>query len=260
MNQGRVILGLAAVLVGICCLLSVVAGSAYYFLRPGPQCTEVLDQDTMDRLVLSMEQNLEIQPSEARALSLGVVECCYCFVPVKACATWSVSPSEGVRIDPDTGVLTVNPETPSGSVFTVEADVENGRRVVSTEVHVFTPQGSPLVGTWKEEAQFACAAAETVAPREPIRELRFRADGGFSVTWTPFEVYKDYWGTYTYDAVQGTLDLVVTRGNYVPDDVDGSGRFSVDAHGHLVLDDMWLGCPRDDTGVANCGHRFTRLR
>jgi len=218
----------------------------------------VLDEDTLNRLALSMERTVQMQPGETHAFSLGVIECCVYFAPVEGCATWSVEPTEGASIDPDTGVFTVDPATPSGSVFTVSADVENGRRVVSTKVHVFTSQDNPLVGMWQEEAQFACGTGEEAVPEERIGELRFLADGGFSVTWIPFEVYKDYWGTYAYDLRQGTLDLVVTGGNYIPDDVDGRGLFSLDEQGHLILQDMWLGHPRDGTGSAHCGHRFAR--
>jgi hypothetical protein len=217
---------------------------------------KTLDEGTLQDLRLSFDQNVQMQPGETHAFSLGVVECCYIFEPVEASATWSVEPAEGASIDPGTGVFTVDPDTPAGSVFTVSADVENGRRVVSIEVYVFTPEANPFVGHWGEEAQFACDTGEEVPPEEPIRELAFRAEGTFSVTWMPFEIYRDYWGTYEYDLVEGTLDLVVNGGNYVPDDVDGSGSFSFDEQGRLILRDIWLGSPYGGTDPANCGHRF----
>ena len=260
MNRRNVILGSVAALLGLCCLLAAAAALRYYFLWPRSECPVVLDEDTLNRLALSMDQTVQMRPGETRTFSLGVVECCHYFEPVEACATWSVDPTEGVSIDPDAGVFTVDAATPSGSVFTVSAEVENGRSVVSIEVHIFTPQDNPLVGIWKEEAQFACDTGAEAVPEEIIRELRFHADGRFSVTWTPFEVYKDYWGTYAYDLEQGTLDLAVTGGNYIPDDVDSSGLFSFDNQGRLILRDMWLGRPHDGTGSANCGHRFIRLR
>jgi hypothetical protein len=223
-----------------------------------PECTDVPDEETLNRLVLSMEPVVEMRPGGTRQFSLGVVDCCYYFREVTACATWLVDPAEGASIDPNSGVLAIDAATPSGSVFTVSADVENGRRIVSTDVYVFTPQDNPLVGIWREEAQFACDTEEEGIPEQRIGELRFRADGSFSVTWMPFEVYHDYWGTYQYDLTQGTLALAVTEGNYVPDDVDGSGLFSFDEQGRLILLDMWLGSPHGSTGSANCGHRFTR--
>ncbi|MGB3904980.1 MAG: hypothetical protein WBB22_08665, partial [Anaerolineae bacterium] len=226
---------------------------------PSPQCTVVLDEDTLDRLTVSMDpmdQTVEMRPGETRTFSLGVIECCYILEPVKACATWSVDPPEGASIDPDTGLFTVDAQGLSGSVFTVSADVENGRRVVSVEVHVFTPEDNPLVGLWREEAQFACSTGEEVVPEQPIGELRFRADSSFRVTWMPFEIYVDYWGTYAYDLPRGTLDLVITGGNYVPDDKDATGSFSIDEDGRLILDGIWLGSPTGGPSSPNCGHGF----
>ncbi|MBC7251852.1 MAG: hypothetical protein H5T62_16430 [Anaerolineae bacterium] len=222
------------------------------------ECIESLDEETLERLRLSMETTVEMQPGETCQFALGVVECCYYFQKVAACATWSVNPAEGAHIDPDSGVLTIDDTTPSGSVFTVTADVEKGRRMVTIDVHVFTPEDNPLVGIWREEAQFACDTGEELTPEERIGELRFRADGSFSVTWVPFEVYRDYWGTYEYDLATGNLSLQVIEGNYVPDDIDGSGSFAFDEQGRLLLRDIWLGSPYESTGPAHCGHRFRR--
>lgn len=227
----------------------------------GAECTVVLDEDTLERLTLSMnplEQTVQMHPGETHAFSLGVIECCYILEPVEACATWSVEPTLGASIDPQSGVFAVDQGTPSGSVFTVSADVENGRRVVSIEVHVYTLEDNPFVGLWREEAQLACGTGEEVVPEKPIGELRFGADGRFAVTWMPFEIYVDYRATYAFDLDQGTLDLSIAGGSYVPDDVDGSGFFSLDEEGHLILRDMWLGSPWGETGSANCGHRFVR--
>ena len=198
---------------------------------------------------------IEMPPGGVYTFTLGVVECCYVFEPVQAFA-WSVEPSQGASIDPDSGFFTVDEETPSGSVFTVSADVENGRRAVSMDMHISTPESNPLARLWREEAQLACDDGEEVVPQVLIQELRFRADGTFGVTWHPFEVYVDYSGAYTYNLENGTLDLVISSGNYIPDDVDGSGSFSVDEQGRLVLRDMWLGSPQTETGEIHCGHRF----
>jgi hypothetical protein len=217
-----------------------------------------LDAETLERLTLSMmSQSIQLQPGESHDFDIGVVECCYIFEPVEADVAWSVAPPQGASIDPETGLLTVDPATPSGSVFTVSADVENGRRIVTIDVYVYTAESNPLaVGIWREEAEFACETGEEITPEERIGELVFHADGTFSVTWMPFEVYRDYWGTYTFDPGEGTLELFVTGGNYVPDDIDGSGFFSIDDQGRLVLSDMWLGTGHEPSGTAICGHRF----
>lgn len=224
----------------------------------GGGCWKPLDQETLEQLRLSMEPTVQMQPGEKREFSLGVVECCYVFEPVDTCASWSVSPSIGASMDKDTGVLAVDPAARNGEMFTVTADVEDGRRLVSIEVYVYTAEENPLVGNWREEAQFVCQTREELTPEERIGELRFRADGSFSVTWHPFEIYRDYWGTYMFELSQGTLDLTPVDGNFLPEDVDGSGNFEIDHQGRLVLQDLWLGSPRGGTEAALCGHRFAR--
>jgi hypothetical protein len=204
---------------------------------------------------------IDLQPGDTTKLVLGVFdyEICgigfRCFVPVAANAIWSVTPTEGARIDPATGILSIDAATASGSVFTVRAEIESGRHVVETRVKIFTPETNPLIGYWREVAQLACDTGAEVAPAKAIAELIFDPDGSFAVTWVPFESYKDYWGTYTFDLSQGTLELTITGGNTVPPDVDGEGRFMVDATG-LVLSDLWLGTPSLELGPPNCGHRF----
>ena len=96
-----------------------------------------------------------------------------------------------------------------------------------------------------------------MAPELSVQELHFDASGGFSVTWIPFEVYKDYWGTYTYDLATGALSLTVEGGNYVPPDVRASaGSFTFEDR-KLVLRDIWLGTPPGAIdAVTRCGHVF----
>jgi hypothetical protein len=238
---------------------------------PTPAIADRLDEETLQRLTIfafppgiepatipvgSLDGGLQTWPGGTLALTLGFFECCYFFHPVAARAVWSIAPADGAVIEPETGLLTIDLATPSGSVFTVRADVENGRRIVEAEVAVFTPDANPLVGWWREGAQMTCDTGADVVPAEPIEEVVFDAAGTFTVTWFPFEVYKDYWGTYAFDLERGTLDLTIEGGNYVPPDVDGSGRFAADGVGQLLLTELWLGTPPNGTGPANCGHRL----
>jgi len=241
---------------GLCGLLAALGACGS---SSGGACDTVLDEDTLNRLVLSLDESVAMQPGQERAFSLGVVACCTYLQPVEACATWSLEPAKGATIDKESGVLRLDGTTPSGSVYTVSADVEEGRRTVSVDVHVYTTEADRLVGTWKEVAQFACDSGAEEIPEQIIEELRFQADGGFSVTWAPIEVYKDYWGTCTYVTGESTIDLAVSGGNYVPDDLDGRGSFQLDEQGRLILSDVWLGHPQGVTGPARCGHRFSRL-
>ena len=212
----------------------------------------------------TLGQVLELQPGEERVLALGRYdfERCgvgvACFIPAPFQATWSVAPEPGARIDRERGVLTIDPDTAAGSQFTVTAAVAGGSDVTA-EVYVYTPESNPFVGYWVETAQISCDDGSEIVPEQEINELVFAADGRFAVTWVPFESYVDYWGEYDYDLDDGTLDLTVTGSIQSPDDIDGEGRFTIDANGDLVMTDIWLGTSQwaeDDT--AHCGHRFAR--
>jgi dienelactone hydrolase len=217
-----------------------------------------LDGETAVHLALSMEPSIEMQPGESHQFVLSSFDCCYVLTPVHDIVQWSVTPSDGAAIDRQTGVLTIGADTSPGSVFTVTASVENGKYTPSVEVHVFTPESNPLVGNWHEVGQITCDNQQEVSvDSNRIGELVFNADGTFSVTWMPFEVYKDYWGTYTFDLAAHTLSLSVQSGNYEPGDVHGSGRFSIDAQGRLHLEEMWLGTPQQNPNAPlACGHIF----
>ena len=220
----------------------------------GIECANPLDEETLQALAFGFFETVEMQPGQSRDFDLGTVACCYFFEPVDACVVFSIDPAVGATIDPASGVFTVDAATPSGTMYTVTADVEEGRRLVTTEVYVYTPEAAPLVGFWSEAAQLSCGGGEV--PADPaIAELWFRADGTFRVTWFPFELYFDYWGNYTFDLAAGTLDLAVEGGNFIPPDIDGDGTFSV-VGGDLVLSDIWLGSHGNFMGDVACGHRF----
>lgn len=217
-------------------------------------------EEATETPVRTLAPTIQLMPGMSAQLALGVIECCYVFFPAPAQAIWSVEPAgAGATIDPVGGFLSIGLSTPADRVFTVSADVENGRRVVTAEVYLFTANANPFVGVWREVAQLTCDTGAEVEPDAPIRELIFNADGTFAATWTPFEVYVDFWGRYTFDAAEGTIELEVEDGNAVPPDIDGSGRYAFDEMGNLVLTDLWLGQPSRVTSPANCGHRFVSL-
>ncbi|WAS96827.1 hypothetical protein [Nannocystis punicea] len=201
-------------------------------------------------------QSYEAKPGESLDLSVGSIECCYIKMPVDACVTYSVSPAEGATINA-AGALFIAADVEPGTVFTVTADVEDGRKVLTTEVFVYTPESNPFVGIWHEVAQLPCGGGAEVAPEMAIQELWFRASGEVQVTWFPFEIYFDYWSDYAYDLQTGDLEITPTGGNYVPADVEGAGTFKIEGN-QLVLEDMWLGSPQNGMTPANCGHRFER--
>ncbi len=173
---------------------------------------------------------------------------------VDACVEWSVAPVDGVAID-DAGVLSIDAGVPAGTTVTVTADVESGRRVLMADLEVYEPVAYDILGFWSEVQQLPCDGGAAFEPEPIIGELVFQDTGEFSVTWQPFEVYYDYWGTFTYDEGTGALVLTVEGGNYVPPDVDGEGTASV-AGGQLMLEDMWLGVAQDPVTPVACGHVF----
>lgn len=200
---------------------------------------------------------LQMQPGETRVLALGVYACCYVFEPSRIDVGWSVEPVDGVTID-DEGTLAVDRAVPDGTVITVRADIARTGDLVTARIHVYSREAQPLVGLWRETRQIACEVDEEFTPQEPIGELRLDADGTFSVTWHPFEIYRDYWGTYEANLGTGELLLTVTGGTIEPADVDGTGTFEIREDGSLVLRGIWLGSPPDATSSPQCGHRFTR--
>jgi hypothetical protein len=122
-----------------------------------------------------------------------------------------------------------------------------------------TGEANQLVGTWIERAQLACEDGTASAAPQAIGELVFERDGGFSVTWFPFETYKDYWGEYSLNESDGTLQLKVAGGNYIPSDLDLSGAYHIDETGALRLEDLWLGSSPQQAGPVRCGYVFERI-
>jgi len=219
-----------------------------------------LDEELLQYLTLAWDSPYQIRPGETHRFAVGLIDCCYVFTEFDVQASWSISPTVGATIDPHTGYFTVDKDTPHGTVYTVTADVENGRASPTIDVYVYTLEENPLIGRWREEKQYSCSDGEEIIPGQDqgIGELQFDADGTFSVTWFPFEVYKDYWGAYSYEKNSAELILFVEDGNYVPDDLDGSGYAVVDGSDHLLLREMWLGMRQFQPNGTNCGHLFVR--
>jgi hypothetical protein len=201
---------------------------------------------------------MEVRPGERWQLVLGAVECCYVFMPGEMDAIWTVSPIEGVTVD-DGGLLTIGEEVPDGTVLTVTANRDPAGSSASLQVHVYTPEEQPLVGLWHEEAQIACGSGEEITPETKIGELRFSADGTFSVTWHPFEIFVDYWGTYEADRETGELTITMQSSmSPPPEDFNGEGTFEVRDDGSLGLEGIWLGSPPGSERIRpGCGHVFT---
>ncbi|XAM01319.1 hypothetical protein OT109_07980 [Phycisphaeraceae bacterium D3-23] len=91
-----------------------------------------------------------------------------------------------------------------------------------------------------------------------IGELHLHKDG-FSVTWHPFETYKDYWGTYTFNDATAEVVFSIDNGNHVPSDFQGSGRLILDSPDRLRLVGVWLGSPRSGSVAIESEVVFERF-
>ncbi|MGJ3232353.1 MAG: hypothetical protein ACFE0P_11195 [Oceanicaulis sp.] len=146
-------------------------------------------------------------------------------------------------------VVRIADDTAPGRVSLEATYADIGR--VRAVIDVFDADAAPLTGVWAQDAA-ACAAQGA----EPVRELIFEGDGEFSVTWTPFETYKDFWGRYTYDPESGALTLEPEGGNHVPSDIV-PGVAELSAGGRLRLLTASLGTPRSG---LQCTAPFDRIR
>ena len=145
------------------------------------------------------------------------------------------------------------------AVATISEAVEPGTRVrlegrykgryrLNGPVDVFIRAANPLVGIWRQDGS-------DCPPESAVRELVFSGAGVMSVTWTPFETYKDYWADYTFDPASGAFSFDVDGGNQIPEDIisEGAARLEGD---RLIFDGVFLGTPRQATG--ECDGDFVR--
>ena len=205
------------------------------------------------QVVVIANEPLEMTPGEARVLPLGTAEAPY--VPLTplppACrARWSVPPGSHATIDAR-GRLQLSRYAQIGDTVVVTADVAG--QSVFQHVHVIDPHPNPIAGAWTQDGPAQCTGTP---PTEPVRELMIRRDGRFSVTFTPFETYKDYWGTYTYDRSTGAVAMRAAGGNRVPRGIDLAGTARV-VSGRLRLQGVWLGQPQPGAS-RTCTYVFHR--
>ncbi|MBA4227828.1 MAG: hypothetical protein C0456_14465 [Hyphomonas sp.] len=153
--------------------------------------------------------------------------------PVPAACLEGVALAGPATLEADGRTVKINADAAPGAAVQVEGRV--GAASLTGRILVYLPEAQPLVGKWAQPED-TCAEAGA----EPVRELIFHPDGTFSLTWTPFEIYKDYWGTYTFEA--GVLTLIPDGGNHIPGDASLSGRVEVDS-GALQLAPAVFGSP-----------------
>lgn len=165
-------------------------------------------------------------------------------MPVTCLTDWRISPAGAARLSADGSSLIVAPDAPAGATLTLEARTPGEPASYATPI--IGRDEVVLTGT-RMQTDVDCGEAEP--PARPIRELVFGPSGRFSVTWEPFETYKDYWGDYAYDPATGRLALTITGGNRHPGaNARLEGQVEVQQGGRrLVLHGFSLG------GVFNGG-------
>lgn len=151
-------------------------------------------------------------------------------LPLDCTSDWSIRGPATLAADHRS--ITIAPDAPPGS--DVEVTLRYGPEQIRASVRVIGREAIVLTGTYNQRSIERCETSD------PVRELVFSPDGRFSVTFQPFETYKDYWGTYAYDPDSRRLVMTVAGGNSIPFglDLDGSARI---AEGRLVLEQIYLG-------------------
>jgi hypothetical protein len=242
---------------------------ALFFLLCAPSafpedCKHPLDQQTLDQLRLDWT-DVQLRPGESHQFFLAILSSYMPAKEIPACARWKVAPEgKGATISVS-GLLKIDSGVPAGSKFVITADIENGRAQRQIVAVVYTDAAQPLVGLWRQQTRTGCSTVGEITAVEPINELEFRADGTFSVTWTPFETYHDYWGIYTSDLAKQSLSLKIDQGNYVPADFRGKGAYKLKDKNTLELEGIYLGSQRNYKTPAmskinrNCRYIFTKI-
>jgi len=191
-----------------------------------------------------------------------------------AVVTGGTANAEDAHVHGDGGQLSMGTEAALSDAAATDAAVIRDAAMTDAFVSGTGGTGGPLdsggtggcgtnldlgSGAWVEEAQLTCDGGER-EPQQKLWELLFNA-GSLNVTWTPFETYVDYWGSYQVTPGllpgTGTLHLQVDGGNYVPVDIDPDGHYTI-CNDTLVLEDMWLGTYMSAIVPPGCGHRFRR--
>lgn len=165
-------------------------------------------------------------------------------IALKCTSGWAVTGP--AILSPDRKSLTIAADAPVGAIVLVR--FRHDDKPVSTQFRVVAKDEIVLTGRYSQRSLEGCSAPE------PVRELEFKPENRFSVTFMPFETYQDYWGTYSFDPRTKALRLKVDGGNSVPPNLDLEGEAEL-AEGRLRLKDIFLGS-RDGAPQSGCTYVF----
>lgn len=137
-----------------------------------------------------------------------------------------------------------------------ELNPNNQTGAISKEKWCDNDEDKPWSGCWREIGQIDCETGDEFEPDQTIGELRLKSDGGYSITWHPFESYTDYAGAYKVNEAEGriTFDHIDATG------FDGNGFYLIRDNGDLELTDIWFGTFNKDSDsgleMVSCGYVF----
>jgi hypothetical protein len=181
---------------------------------------------------------VRVTPMTDRAPA-GTVE-----LPLKCTSGWTVTGPASLSADRTS--VTIAPDAPPGAIVVVR--FQHMGKPISTQFRIIAKDEIVLTGRYTERSLEGCFA------QEPVRELEFRPENRFSVTFMPFETYQDYWGSYSFDPATRQLRLKVEGGNFIPPhlDLEGEAEF---AEGRLRLKGLFLGS-REGSPQSGCTYDF----
>ena len=147
---------------------------------------------------------------------------------------------------PVSGPLDVVGDAPVGALVTV--NFTHLDKPVKAQFQVIGKDEVVLTGAYSQQGLEGCQAPD------PVGELEFSPGNRFAVTFRPFESYRDYWGSYSFDPATRRLAMKVEGGNFVPEGLDLEGEAELVA-GRLVLRGVFLGS-RGGAPQQGCTYRF----
>lgn len=165
-------------------------------------------------------------------------------LPPKCTSGWSISGPGSLSADRTS--VTIAADAPVGAIVAVS--FRHSDKPVEARFRVVAKDEIVLTGRRSQRSLEGCTA------HEPVRELEFRPENRFSVTFLPFETYQDYWGTYSFDPLTKRLHLKVEGGNFVPPNLDLEGEAEL-VEGRLRLKGLFLGS-RDGAPQSGCTYVF----
>jgi hypothetical protein len=157
-------------------------------------------------------------------------------IPAACLTDWQVSDPSAVEVASDGHGLRIAKAATPGKVVELSAAIAGARPKLS--LTIVGVDEVTLAGLWTQVDAPGCAVVDP-----PLRELLFTAENGFKATWTPFEAYVDYWGSYRFDPATGALSLKAEDGNNPRPEADLDGKAALTPDGLLVLDGIWFGDP-----------------